>query len=55
MVIYFNKTDLVKFGKYLLSEKRKKRTSEMNQSNVTHADIANWLEESGKTTQLIND
>ena len=37
--------DLVSFGNYLLSEKRKKRTSKINQLNVTDADLANWREE----------
>ena len=37
--------ELVSFGNYLLSEKRKKRTSNINQSNVTDADLANWREE----------
>tara|TARA_R110001592_G_C13189769_1_gene752254 strand:- start:1121 stop:1276 length:156 start_codon:yes stop_codon:yes gene_type:complete len=45
MVTYFNKKDLVSFGKYLLSERRKSRVSEINQDKVTHADIENWLEE----------
>ena len=42
MVTYFNRKDLVSFGSYLLSEKRKSRISELNQNNVTHADIENW-------------
>ncbi len=42
MVTYFNRKDLVEFGNYLLSEERKNRTSEINQSNVTHADVENW-------------
>ena len=37
--------DLVSFGNYLLSEKRKERTSAINQSQVTDADLANWREE----------
>lgn len=45
MVTYFNRKDLVSFGTYLLSENRKNRTSELNQNNVTHADIRNWLDE----------
>lgn len=44
MVTYFNKKDLVSFGNYLLSEQRKKLTSEINQDNVTHADVENWKE-----------
>ena len=42
MVTYFNRKDLVSFGSYLLSEKRKSLVSELNQNNVTHADIENW-------------
>lgn len=42
MVTYYNKKDLVSFGNYLLSEERKKQVSEVNQENVTHADIENW-------------
>lgn len=44
MVTNFNKKDIVEFGNYLLSKQRKNRTSEINQENVTHADISNWLE-----------
>lgn len=36
--------DLVTFGNYLLSNERKHKTSELNQNNVTHADIENWKE-----------
>jgi len=61
MVTYFNKKDLVSFGNYLLSEKRKARfqasydeaiargenpiTPEESMSNVWHPDICNWMEE----------
>lgn len=56
MVTYFNKKDLVKFGKYLLSEKRTKRISDSHKKNkdniplkerlqeVYHADVENFLE-----------
>lgn len=45
--------ELVSFGQYLLSEKRKKRFEETESnipisermSKVTDADIANWLQE----------
>lgn len=35
---------LVSFGNYLLSDERKKITSEINQDGVTHADLENWKE-----------
>tara|TARA_R110001606_G_scaffold321052_2_gene467899 strand:- start:6508 stop:6885 length:378 start_codon:yes stop_codon:yes gene_type:complete len=44
MVTSFNKKDIVEFGNYILSKERKNRTSEINQENITHADIENWLE-----------
>lgn len=34
--------DLTSFGNYLLSDKRKQITSEINQNKVTHADVLNW-------------
>lgn len=33
---------LVEFGKYLLSDERKNRTSKLNRKNVTHADTENF-------------
>jgi hypothetical protein len=44
MVLYFNKKDLVKFGNYLLSEKRNESVSDLNKDKVTHADVENFLE-----------
>ena len=54
MVTYFNKKDLVEFGKYLLSEERKQKFEarpseegdlplEERLSNVYHSDITNWM------------
>ena len=57
MVTYFNRTDLVKFGQYLLSEERRERFKqteierpdclplEERLSMVHNADLANWLED----------
>ena len=57
MVTYFNKKDLVNFGKYLLSDERMKSISDGFQSEeidgislkekqqqVYHADVENFLE-----------
>ncbi len=58
MVTYFNKSDLVKFGEYLLSEERKNlikshpgfepSTIEHRLKQVSHADVANWIEKQKK-------
>lgn len=56
MVTYFNRKDLVEFGNYLLSEKRKMRFRDHPESNkmgsleerlsqVHHADFQNWLDD----------
>jgi len=54
MVTYYNKSDLVKFGKYLLSQEREDRLKQTNgeipeslpyeerKGEVHHADLANW-------------
>ena len=55
MVTYYNKKDLVKFGKYLLSEVRENRLKqtdteipnslpyEERKREVYDADLANWM------------
>lgn len=64
MVTYFNRKDLVSFGSYLLSEKRKAsfqatfdEATKLGQNPVPvddkinlvhHADIENWLYEQSK-------
>jgi hypothetical protein len=53
MVTYFNRKDLVSFGNYLLSDKRRKLFEETESSlsiderlkEVHHADVENWKEE----------
>lgn len=56
MVTYYNKGDLVKFGKYLLSQRREDSLKETDIENpnslpyeerkreVYDADLANWLD-----------
>jgi len=63
MVTYFNKKDLVNFGNYLLSDKRKATIHSIEPEKLTttaphdrqdlesvvyHSDIANWLESQQK-------
>ena len=56
MVTYFNRKDLVSFGSYMMSEKRKARFEEMDiefpkglpakerLKQAHHADVENWIE-----------
>jgi hypothetical protein len=39
----YSRKDLVKFGNFLLSEKRRGSVKEINKNNVTHADLENWM------------
>jgi hypothetical protein len=61
MVTNYNESDLISFGRYLLSDRRKERFEAIDKTNeadafigvpaevrlrdVHHADLANWLEE----------
>lgn len=58
MVIYFNRKDMISFGEYLLSEKRKNRFEQKDVQDsvnqipleerlklVGHWDIENWIED----------
>lgn len=38
----YNLKELIEFGNYLLSDKRKGRTQPKVRKSVTHADIENW-------------
>ena len=41
-----NEQELISFGNYLLSDKRKKRLiKKVNAKSVTHADLENWKHE----------
>ena len=48
-----NEQELISFGNYLLSDKRKKRLiKKVNAKSVTHADLENWKHEQlAKTSQ----
>lgn len=59
MVTYFNRKDMVSFGNYLLSEKRRKLyqshpesdkmpTIEERLSMVSHPDLENWLDDGNR-------
>ena len=64
MVTYFNRKDMISFGNYLLSEKRKSRFYELDKDlrqygndfipaeqrlkEVFHVDFENWLHDNKK-------
>lgn len=63
MVTTFNQSDLVSFGKYLLSDERRKRYEnhpgfpdgkdlESRLSEISHADIENWKDSQSKIKKV---
>lgn len=67
MIVFFTETDLISFGNYLLSEKRKQRIEQAvvehkdaggnpppaDHSAVYDADMQNWMEENNSIGTLV--
>jgi hypothetical protein len=51
--VFYTRKDLVSFGNYLLQQQP--YTMTIGKTDVTHADVENWLEESEVVTKAIAD